>query len=157
MSEPEEVPTVRRMEIEDLPLVMAIDALSLPKPWTESIWRGELESPFGLYLVLEERRGADRFISGQIGVRHVLGELHVTTIAVHPERRRRGYARALLGVPLATFPDARAVHLEVRPSNEPARALYDSLGFVVTGRRRRYYGDEDALLMTLCLEDRRRL
>ena len=111
MSEPEEVPTVRRMEMEDLPLVMAIDALSLPKPWTEAIWRGELESPFGLYLVLEERRGTDRFISGQIGVRHVLGELHVTTIAVHPERRRRGYARALLGVPLATFPDARAVHL----------------------------------------------
>lgn len=151
MSGPEEGPLLRRMEIEDLPAVMEIDALSLPKPWSEAIWRGELESPNGLYLVLEERNGTNRFISGQIGMRHVLGELHVTTIAVHPERRRRGYARALLGVPLSTFPDARAVHLEVRPSNEPARALYDSLGFVIAGRRRRYYGDEDALLMTLYL------
>lgn len=148
---------VRPMEIEDLPAVMEIDALSLPKPWSEAIWRGELESPFGLYLVLEERGrvGTDRFISGQIGVRHVLDELHVTTIAVHPERRRRGYARALIGAPLAAFPDARAVQLEVRPSNEPALTLYGSLGFVVTGRRLRYYGDEDALLMTLHLDDRR--
>lgn len=151
MSGPEGGPLLRRMVIEDLPAVMAIDALSLPKPWSEAIWRGELESPNGLYLVLEERNSTNRYISGQIGVRHVLGELHVTTIAVHPERRRRGYARALLGVPLATFPDARAVHLEVRPSNEPALTLYDSLGFVITGRRRRYYGDEDALLMTLYL------
>lgn len=153
----EESPLLRRMEVEDLPAVMEIDALSLPKPWSEAIWRGELESPNGLYLVLEERNGTDRSISGQIGVRYVLGELHVTTIAVHPDRRRRGYARALLGVPLARFPDARAVHLEVRPTNEPALALYDSLGFVITGRRRGYYGDEDALLMTLDLENRRRL
>lgn len=156
MSGPEE-PQLRRMEIEDLPAVMEIDALSLPKPWSEAIWRAELESPFGLYLVLEELNGTDQFISGQIGVRRVLDELHVTTIAVHPERRRRGYARALLGAPLAAFPDARAVHLEVRPSNEPALTLYDSLGFEVTGRRRRYYGDEDALLMTLYLDDRRLL
>ncbi len=154
---PEEGPLLRRMEIEDLPAVMEIDALSLRKPWSEAIWRGELESPFGLYLVLEERDGKERSIFGQIGVRHVVGELHVTTIAVHPERRRRGYARRLLGAPLAAFPDARAVHLEVRPSNEPARALYYSLGFVITGRRRSYYGDEDALLMTLYLEARRRL
>lgn len=152
---PEEGPLLRRMEAEDLPAVMELDALSLPKPWSEAIWRGELESQFGLYLVLEERNGKERYISGQIGVRHVVGELHVTTIAVHPGRRRRGYARRLLGASLATFPGARAVHLEVRPSNESARALYESLGFVTTGRRRSYYGDEDALLMTLYLEERR--
>ncbi len=154
-AEPGEGPVLRRMQVEDLPAVMEVDALCLPRPWSEAIWRGELESPFGLYLVLEEGARDAPLISGQIGTRYVVGELHVTTIAVRPERRRRGYARALLGAALAAFPDVRAVHLEVRPSNEPARVLYDSLGFVVTGRRRRYYGDEDALLMTLSLEDRR--
>ena len=146
--EPGGEPLLRRMELSDLPEVMQVDAACMARPWSEGVWRGEIKSPFGLYLVLEE----EGTISGQMGVRAVADELHVTTIAVRPERRRRGHARALLGAALAAFPDARLVHLEVRPSNAGARTLYESLGFEVTGRRSRYYGDEDALLMTLDLE-----
>ena len=142
-------PHLRRMEARDLPSVMEIDALSLPRPWSAAIWRGELGSPYGLYLVLEERGE----VFGQIGVRHVLGELHVTTIAVKPEYRRRGHARALIAAALAAYPNASHVHLEVRPTNVEAIALYESLGFRETGRRPRYYGDEDALLMTLNLDE----
>jgi [ribosomal protein S18]-alanine N-acetyltransferase len=137
------------MEARDLPSVMEIDALSLPRPWSAAIWRGELGSPYGLYLVLEE--GGE--VVGQIGIRHVLGELHITTIAVKPEYRRRGYARALIGAALGSYPNASHVHLEVRPTNVEAIALYESLGFRKTGRRPRYYGDEDALLMTLNLDE----
>ncbi|MBA2711930.1 MAG: ribosomal protein S18-alanine N-acetyltransferase [Rubrobacteraceae bacterium] len=150
MSEAE--PHLRRMEAEDLPRVMQIDALCLPRPWSEAIWRGELDSPFGLYLVVEEIGE----ISGHIGVRHILGELHITTIAVMLEHRRRGQARALIGAALAAYPNASHVHLEVRPTNAAAIALYESLGFKTTGRRPRYYGDEDALLMTLNLDEDRR-
>jgi [ribosomal protein S18]-alanine N-acetyltransferase len=142
-------PHLRRMEARDLPSAMQIDALCLPRPWSAALWRGELESPFALYLVVEERDG----ISGQIGVRHVLGELHITTIAVRPEYRRRGHARAMIGAALAAYPNAAHVHLEVRPTNAAAIALYESLGFKTTGRRPRYYGDEDALLMTLSFEE----
>ncbi|MGH3108429.1 MAG: ribosomal protein S18-alanine N-acetyltransferase [Rubrobacter sp.] len=142
-------PHLRRMEARDLPSVMEIDALSLPRPWSAAIWRGELGSPYGLYLVLEERGE----VFGQIGVRHVLGELHITTIAVKPEYRRRGHARALIAAALAAYPNASHVHLEVRPTNVEAIALYESLGFRETGRRPRYYGDEDALLMTLNLDE----
>jgi ribosomal-protein-alanine N-acetyltransferase len=137
------------MEASDLPSAMEIDALSLPRPWSAAIWRGELSSPYGLYLVIEDRGE----VFGQIGVRHVLGELHITTIAVRPEYRRRGHARALIGAALAAFPDASHVHLEVRPTNVEAIALYESLGFRETGRRPRYYGDEDAVLMTLNLDE----
>ena len=137
------------MEPRDLPFAMEIDALSLPRPWSAAIWRGELSSPYGLYLVIEDRGE----VFGQIGVRHVLGELHITTIAVRPEHRRRGHARALIGAALAAFPDASHVHLEVRPTNVEAIALYESLGFRETGRRPRYYGDEDAVLMTLNLDE----
>ena len=151
MTGPGTGPVLRRMEAADLPAAMETDALCLPKPWSAGIWRGELQSPHALYLVVEEDGG----ISAQIGVRHVLGELHVTTIAVRPERRRRGHARALIGAALAAYPRARCVHLEVRPTNTAAIHLYESLGFRTTGRRPRYYGDEDALLMTLDLaEDR---
>lgn len=151
MTGPEAEPVLRRMASADLATVMEIDALSLPRPWSAAIWRGELESPHALYLVVEE----DGSVTGHIGVRHVLGELHVTTIAVRPERRRRGNARALIGAALAAYPQASVVHLEVRPNNAAAVTLYESLGFRTTGRRRHYYGDEDALLMTLDLaEDR---
>ena len=142
-------PHLRRMEARDLPSVMEIDALSLPRPWSAAIWRGELGSPYGLYLVLEE--GGE--VVSQIGIRHVLGELHITTIAVKPEYRRRGYARDLIGAALDSYPNASHVHLEVRPTNVEAIALYESLGFRKTGRRPRYYGDEDALLMTLNLDE----
>ena len=145
-------PHLRRMEARDLPSVMEIDALCLPRPWSASIWHGELRSPYGLYLVIED----EGEVCGQIGVRHVLDELHITTIAVRPEYRRRGHARALIGAALAAYPKATHVHLEVRPTNAAAVTLYESLGFRKTGRRPRYYGDEDALLMTLNLDETHR-
>jgi [ribosomal protein S18]-alanine N-acetyltransferase len=149
--EPAKGPLLRPMEPSDLSSAMELDLLCIPRPWSEAVWRQELESRFSLYLALEE----EGEVFGQIGVRHLSGELHITTLAVRPERRRQGHARALIGAALAAFPEARSVHLEVRPSNAPARALYETLGFTTTGLRRRYYGDEDALLMTLTLEPRR--
>ena len=151
MRQPEEHPLLRPMEVSDLPSAIEIDTLCLPRPWSETVWREELESPYGHYLVLEDGGG----IFAHIGVRYLADELHVTTLAVRPERRRRGYARILLEAALGGFPEARRIHLEVRPSNAAARSLYESLGFLTTGRRRRYYGDEDALLMTLDLEAHR--
>ncbi|CAN5531752.1 ribosomal protein S18-alanine N-acetyltransferase [soil metagenome] len=142
---------VRRMELEDLPEVMEIDAMSLPRPWSVAVWREELESPFGLYLVLEE---AGR-VSAQIGVKYIVDELHVMTLAVRPECRRKGYAGALVEAEISAHPEAVVVHLEVRTGNMAARKLYESLNFEATGTRPRYYGDEDALLMTLDLRARR--
>lgn len=138
-------PVIRPMEHSDLPEVMEIDAASLPRPWSAAIWRGELQSPYSRYLVLEE----EGEIQGHIGTKRIADELHVMTIAVRPEHRRRGHARTLVQAALSEHPDANLVYLEVRPGNVSARALYESLGFHMTGTRPRYYGDEDALLMTL--------
>ncbi len=147
-------PLVRLIRPSDLPAVMEITRRSLLRPWSEAVWREELASPFGLYLVLEEDGG----VSGHIGVKLIADEAHIMTIAVRPERRRRGFARSLIEAALAdpASAGARRVYLEVRPSNTGARALYDSLGFVETGLRPAYYGDEDALLMTLDLRNRPR-
>ena len=138
---------VRPMLDSDLPVVLRIAEASLPNPWSEAIWRDELSSPFGLYLILEE----EGEVVGFIGVKHVAEETHVMTVAVVPNRRGRGHARALVGAALEApaSRESRRVHLEVRPSNTAARTLYASLGFTETGRRPRYYGDEDAVLMTL--------
>lgn len=142
---------MRQMHATDLPEVMEMDRLSLPRPWSEALWREEMESPFSLYLVLEESGE----LCGHIGLKLISDEAHIMTVAVRPEKRRRGHARTLvhaaLAVPVAA--GVRRVYLEVRPSNVAARALYESLGFQAAAVRRGYYGDEDALLMTLDLEN----
>ena len=142
-------PIVRPMRPSDLPAVMEITRRSLPLPWGEAVWRQELASSLGLYLVLE----VEGVVSGYIGLKLLSDEAHIVTIAVRPEQRRRGFARTLVEAALAdpASAGARRVHLEVRPSNAGARALYGSVGFVQTGLRPAYYGDEDALLMTLDL------
>ena len=146
-SRPAPQSSVRPMLASDLTVVLRIAKASLPNPWSAAIWRDELSSPFGLYLVLED--GGEP--AGFIGVKHVADETHVMTVAVVPERRGRGHGRTLveaaLGLP--TSRATRRVHLEVRPSNAAARTLYASLGFVETGVRKGYYGNEDAVLMTL--------
>lgn len=140
-------PVLRPMLATDLPAVMEIDAESLPRPWSAALWREELKSPFASYMVLED--GGE--VVAHLGTKIVADELHVMTLAVRPRYRRRGYARAMISAAIAASPEARYVHLEVRPGNTAARALYESMGFVVTGLRPRYYGDEDAVLMTLTL------
>jgi ribosomal-protein-alanine N-acetyltransferase len=79
--------------------------------------------------------------------------MHILNLAVHPSKRRRGIARRLLseGLAQARALGAELAWLEVRPSNNAARALYESFGFKEAGRRPGYYDDtqEDALLLTL--------
>ncbi len=81
----------------------------------------------------------------------VCDELHILTFAVHPECRRTGLGRRLLGFMLreAFTRGARYATLEVRVTNFSAQALYLQMGFSVLGKRRRYYSDngEDALIL----------
>ena len=77
-------------------------------------------------------------------------ECQLGNVAVCPEMRRRGVARTLLNTLIS---DAEKlglldITLEVRASNDPAIALYKSLGFEQEGVRKGYYeGKEDAVIM----------
>jgi len=72
-------------------------------------------------------------------------------VAVAPEARRRGVARALLSEAelRGRSEGARVAKLEVRRSNHPAIELYRCLGYREVGMRPRYYAEdgEDALVM----------
>ena len=80
-------------------------------------------------------------------------ELHLTDLGVTAGSRRRGVARALcLELTREGLRSgARVILLEVRESNAPALALYQSLSFRELDRRSRYYADtgEDAVVMQL--------
>ncbi len=71
-------------------------------------------------------------------------------VVTAPVARRRGLASQLILelLEVARQRGAESVHLEVRESNQQARALYRKLGFRESGRRRSYYSNpiEDALV-----------
>jgi [ribosomal protein S18]-alanine N-acetyltransferase len=113
------------------------------------------------------RRGGELFLVARRGrvicgytLACVSGErAEIVSVAVHPDARRLGVARALmknlLGR-LAQHPVAR-VALMVRISNPEAQGLYRGYGFHTVRRVRAYYDDgEDGWLMHLPMGRKRR-
>jgi ribosomal-protein-alanine N-acetyltransferase len=105
--------------------------------------------------VLLAIRGREGPIAGFAVVWLVHDELHVLNVAVAPEARRSGVARRILDrvEGRAREQGARVSMLEVRRSNQPAIALYRSLGYREVGVRPGYYAEdgEDALVMDKAL------
>ncbi|MBA3823402.1 MAG: ribosomal protein S18-alanine N-acetyltransferase [Ktedonobacterales bacterium] len=94
---------------------------------------------------------AQQALIGYAGLWLTVDEAHITTIATHPNARRRGLGELLL---VSLFDigyqiGARWMTLEVRVTNEPAKALYHKYGFKIVSTRPRYYTDnnEDAYIM----------
>jgi ribosomal-protein-alanine N-acetyltransferase len=91
-------------------------------------------------------------VVGYAGFWLMVDEAHISTVATHPQWRRRGIGELMLiaMIDAAVAIGARWMTLEVRVSNTGAQALYRKFGFDVTGMRRHYYTDnnEDALIMT---------
>ena len=82
-------------------------------------------------------------------------EMHLLKIAVAEEFQGKGYGRLLMDrvVDFARELEMESMILEVRPTNNPAVALYKNTGFQTIGVRKGYYADtrEDALVMRLVL------
>lgn len=135
---------IRPMVAEDVVAAAALEASHQPAPWSETVFRDELAADNRIYMVAD-----DGSIAGFGGLMLVGEEGHVTNLLVHPRVRRTGVGRRLLVGLVAAAIDAGARHLtlEVRTRNQPARALYASLGLAPVGVRPGYYGDDDALIM----------
>ena len=118
----------RPLAPEDADAVACIERESFPTPWSrEDFWR-EASNDFACYIGALEGAAVIGFAGCWISFE----EAQVTNIALTAMQR---------GVERMT--------LEVRPSNLPARRLYERLGFVEIGIRKGYYQDnnEDAILM----------
>jgi [ribosomal protein S18]-alanine N-acetyltransferase len=142
--------TIRKMTSEDVPSVIDLDQKSFSLPWPERSFRFELTANPASRCWVAELEGK---IVGMIVVWLIVDEAHVATLATHPDFRRRGIGTKLLSHALQHLIDegARSSFLEVRESNISAQEMYHKFGYEASGRRRRYYkdNDEDAILMNL--------
>lgn len=137
---------IKTMKEHDLNRVMDIERLVFTAPWQRKGFESELGlNRFARYYVAYAR---DELL-GYAGMWVVLDEAHLTTLAVGAENQRRGIGDYLLRYLLnkAAAEGATRMFLEVRPSNKPARSLYMKHGFYSYGMRKKYYYDEDALIM----------
>jgi ribosomal-protein-alanine N-acetyltransferase len=149
---------IRKMTLEDIPVVVQLDQISFSLPWPERSFRFELtDNPASRCWVAEVEGRVVGMVVGWL----LVDEMHIATIATHPDHRRRGVASKLLIHILmqAMGEGAHSSFLEVRESNAAAQELYRRFGYEVTGRRKRYYrdNDEDAILMNLSSLSRDRL
>ena len=139
----------------DVDRVVGIQSrLSQAPQWPQDAYQAMLyphSAPERIALIAEIAETGS--IAGFSVVRLMPPEAELEAIAVAAEFQRRGVARQLVRALADRVRRAqvREILLEVRASNEPAKALYRSIGFTDEGRRRSYYADpvEDAVLMRL--------
>lgn len=110
-------------------------------PWTAEQIRADLQGPSAVYVLAEDSGLLVGFLALQVND----FEAEVLQIAVLPPYQGQGLATALFDY----LPADRDVFLEVRESNQPARAFYQKTDFAEIARRRAYYHApvEDAIIM----------
>ena len=138
---------IKTMTEDHVPQIAEMEKLCFSDPWSEKSVASELNNRLSLWLVALD----GDTVAGYVGSQSVLDEADMMNIAVHPDYRRMGIAERLVALLCAGL-SAKGVHalmLEVRASNEPAKALYEKLGFEQVGCRPNYYRNpkEDALIL----------
>ena len=134
---------------DDADAVCALERDCIDCPWPRADVVKALSDPAVLFLKAES---GGRFV-GYAGARVIIDEAEIYNIAVAPAYRRQGAGEALMRELLrrAKACGARKAFLEVKTDNEPAKALYEKLGFTVAYERKKYYGSNDAYVMTISL------
>ncbi len=131
----------------DLDEVIAIEGAVFGRgAWTMEQFYGELAA-VGRWLRLV--RSDDGRIAGYVDVAVSGRDADLMTVAVAPWARGRGIGTEMLGAALvhARTHAATTMFLEVRADN-PARRLYEGVGFEAIDQRRGYYPDgADAVVM----------
>ncbi len=128
--------------------IAAIERACFADPWSETALAEELDNGTAAFFVAVEGDA----VLGYGGMHNTGFDAYITNVAVAPEARRRGVARAIL----AAFDEFCQQHrldsisLEVRVSNAPAIALYEGAGYVREGVRPHFYRHpvEDAAIYT---------
>ena len=138
---------IEKMTAAHVPQIAELEKICFHDPWSENSIASELDNRLSLWLVALD---GDR-VAAYVGSQSVLGETDMMNIAVHPDYRRQGIAEQLVNSLVAQLKELgnHSLMLEVRVSNDPARKLYEKLGFQQVGLRKNYYRNpkEDACIL----------
>lgn len=130
----------------------------------ESLFRTTAPEPSGYFVLVVEDpselesvadSAPDSPMVAYLAAHCAAGDWELQYIVVAREFQRRGVGTNLLNefISHVRATGGSGIFLEVRESNQSARALYRKLGFAETGLRKSYYSNppEDAILCSLRL------
>ncbi|MBR6788943.1 MAG: ribosomal protein S18-alanine N-acetyltransferase [Clostridia bacterium] len=133
---------IRRATIDDVNGIFVLMRDYINPSWSEEVVKATLLKSENDNFVYCQ----DANIIGYIFIENVLDEGCLTSIAVKDSYRRKGIAGALITHALSVS-KMKSIYLEVEDNNLSAICLYKKFGFVEIGRRRKYYGDNDAIIL----------
>jgi [ribosomal protein S18]-alanine N-acetyltransferase len=147
---------IRRCERDDIASVIDINAETLPEHYSDYFYYEILSEFPETFLIAELEGSLIGYVMCRIeyGFSHLrkLGlarKGHVVSIAVREQHRGKGVGTMLMRATqeAMTKRNATESYLEVRVSNSEAIALYQRLGYKVSGRLEAYYKDGEAALV----------
>lgn len=136
-----------------IPEIEKLEKECFSMPWTAEQIHSQLSDDSHVFLAALDFKGR---VLGYIGLMFVLDEGYISNVAVAPDARGNGIAKALISElkQRAKSRELAFLTLEVRESNTAARTLYSACGFTPVGIRKNHYAlpTEAAILMTLYLK-----
>jgi len=139
---------VRPMRIADLDEVISIEQQAYDFPWSRGNFMDSMSAGYTLMALT-----FDKVVVGYFVLMKILDECHLLNIAVSRSERGKGWGTFLMEWCCNHVQGlgCEGLLLEVRPSNESAKHIYEKLGFRLVGVRKNYYpalvGREDALVL----------
>jgi [ribosomal protein S18]-alanine N-acetyltransferase len=147
---------MRPMTQKDLSAIMPVEKLIYPFPWTEANFRDSIKAGYDGWILFDDAASESKGLPfvGYCLLMWAMDEIHILNFSIDQGHQRQGWGMRMihwLGRD-GFHRGARALLLEVRPSNVSAISLYEKAGFVELGRRKNYYPShagtkEDAIVM----------
>jgi len=140
---------IRPIDKDDLLELTTLDRLSRGSPWTKEMFQKELELPFSIHATVKDEKELIAF-----GVVWQVKEIaQLIQITVIPDRRGAGIGTFLVKhlMRVCSQKGCKIMELEFEQGNIAAKKLYEKCGFKTVGLRKKFYGNQNAILMQCAL------
>lgn len=141
--------SINKMNLHDLKTIEASLLNDFDDFWNSNILKQEIESDSSTIYTLKIN---DKIV-GFAGISIVLDEADITNIVIKKNCRGQKLSFFLMAIliDLASKSGCKKINLEVNEKNIIAINLYKKFGFEQVGLRKKYYNDQDAVLMSKVL------
>lgn len=140
---------IRKAEIKDINVLMAIENACFAKPYSYESFLSDMQGDKVTIFVEEQNAEIVGFVSLYV----FLDEANLQQIAVLPSYRRNGYAENLINYSKQYLKErnVKKFYLEVNETNNIAIKVYEKTGFQKVITRKNYYGNDSAIVYEVLL------
>lgn len=137
--------TIEEISMADVKEIAIMENKYMYAPYSLSVINEMLKNPNCIGFKVVEDGVTAGYISGQM----VIDEFNINNVVVKENYRRKGYATALIEkvIERCKAENIKKLYLEVAQSNDAARKLYEKMGFKFSYERKKYYGNQSALVL----------